>query len=305
MKTSILTRLITGFSLAILFGMVTFVVGQAQGDPAQEALTTECADCHEGIQTQWTESQHGQATEDAVFVQMWTERGQPPECLSCHTTGYDAITHNYEAAGITCDNCHTLTTNGPSHPEQVMTTDYSAAACGTCHVDTYAEWQVSEHGAAEMSCYNCHNAHSTSIKGESVQALCQSCHTTEGHFYDYTAHAEKGLLCTDCHLHVSDGVMGDGHGKREHTFAVDLHTCNQCHGAEMHAPTNMSAFNGDGSNHAAGLPSSAQGLTVRSTPQPTSYLNFALLAGFIGLAFGAVGSPWVERGLRAVFSGAR
>lgn len=305
MKTSILTRLITGFTLAIVFGMVTFVASLAQGDPSQEPLSTDCADCHEAIQTQWDDSLHGQATTDEVFVEAWAGRGSPPECLSCHTTGYDATTHNYEAAGITCENCHTLTTNGPSHPEQVMTTNYDAAACGTCHVDTYAEWQVSEHGAAEMNCYNCHNAHSTSIKAENVQALCQSCHTTEGHFYSYTAHADEGLLCTDCHLQVEDSVLGEGHSKREHTFAVDLHTCNKCHGEEMHTPSDMSAFNADGSSTISGEPNDVQGLAIHSTPQPSSYLNFAILAGFIGLAFGAVGSPWFERGLRSVFTGAK
>ena len=302
MKTSLTTRLITSFTLAILFGLVTFVVSQAQSDPVQGPFSTECVDCHEGIQAQWEESQHGQATEDEAFVQMWTEKGKPSECLSCHTTGYDALTHDYEAAGITCDNCHTLTTNGPSHPEQVMVTDYSAASCGTCHVDTYAQWQTSEHGEAEMSCYNCHNAHSTSIKGESVQALCESCHTTESHFYTFTGHAEEGLLCTDCHLRISDGEMGEGHGKREHSFAVDLHTCNECHGKEMHEPDDMTAFTDSGADGVTNISANAHGLLIQNNPQPANYFNFALLAGLIGLAFGAVGSPWFERGLRAVFA---
>lgn len=315
MKTSITTRLITGFCLAILFGLVTFVISQAQGDPTQEALPTECADCHEEIQTHWEGSAHGQATDDQEFVQMWTEKGQPTACLSCHTTGYDATTQNYAAAGITCDNCHTLIANGPSHPEQVMTTDYEAASCGNCHVDTYAQWQTSEHGEADMNCINCHNAHSTSIKTDTVQTLCQTCHTAESHFYTFTAHAEEGLLCTDCHLKVLEGDMGEGHARREHTFAVDLSTCNECHEKEMHEPENLETIeNMSIFSDSSGMTEDGTGTTPSSThqvgslqqqPQPGSYLNFVLLAGLVGLAFGAIGSPWFERSLRSLILGVK
>lgn len=100
--------------------------------------------------------------------------------------------------------------------------------------------------------------------------------------------------------------MGEGHGKREHSFAVDLHTCNECHGDSMHNPDDMTTF------AIAGTPpdstpgeATTHELTVQSEPKPASYLNFALLAGLIGLAFGAVGSPWVERGLRLVLLGVK
>jgi hypothetical protein len=44
-------------------------------------------------------------------------------------------------------------------------------------------------------------------------------------------------------------------------------------------------------------------IEAQAQPQPASYLNFALLAGLIGLAFGAAGSPWVERRLRLILVG--
>lgn len=31
--------------------------------------------------------------------------------------------------------------------------------------------------------------------------------------------------------------MGEGHGRRLHTFSVGLDTCNQCHNDQMHFPT--------------------------------------------------------------------
>lgn len=311
MRPNILTRFLISITLALVFSLVTAVIGYAQdGDPISQHEPDderECVDCHEEIQQQWDVSSHGQATDDAEFVEAWAAQNNPGECLSCHTTGFDAATETYEHAGITCDNCHTLVANGPNHPEQVMVTDYSAASCGNCHVDTYDQWQVSEHGEADMTCNNCHNPHSTSIRGENVQTLCQSCHTTEGHFYTYTAHAAEGLICTDCHLRISDNeVMGEGHGKREHTFAVDLRTCNECHGDSMHNPEDMTTF------AVAGTPpdstpgeATTHELSVQSEPKPASYLNFALLAGLIGLAFGAVGSPWVERGLRLILLGVK
>lgn len=310
MISNILKRLFTGLCLAILLGAITVTTIQAQDDgPVPEQGTTECADCHAPIQEDWQNGSHGQATIDQEFVQMWEERNKPGECLSCHTTGYDAATQTYMAEGITCDACHSLIENGPTHPEQIMTTHYEASACGQCHTDTYTEWQVSQHGEAEMDCIKCHNPHSTSLKTENVQSLCQTCHTTEGHFYNYTAHATEGLLCTDCHLRIeNEDDMGEAHSQREHTFAVDLHTCNQCHEQEMHAPSDMPAFLDTSAGSPPGNSNTAdiyQSLTTHPPTTSSRYLNFILLAALIGLAFGAVGSPWFERTLRLMVLGVR
>ena len=319
MISNTLKRLATGLCLAMLLAFVTVAIGRAQDaePPAESTPGRQCADCHGDIQDHWQEGAHGQATVDEVFVQAWQEKGESPECLTCHTTGFNSATNSYEAQGVTCDACHSLVENGPNHPEQIMTTNYDAASCGNCHVDTYSQWQTSQHGQAEMNCSNCHNAHSTTIKAETVQELCKTCHTAEGHFYTYTAHAEEGLLCTDCHLRVMEDVTaGEGHNQREHTFAVDLSTCNECHESEMHADGGqMSAIGGtagdDGTtpggpaNTTGGDQSSLPAIEAHAQPQPASYLNFALLAGLIGLAFGAAGSPWVERHLRLLLVGAK
>lgn len=299
MKNNLLKRLVSGLLLATLLMAITVATGRAQENPIAVPATTECADCHQEIEASWQSSPHSQATLDPLFVEAWQAQNKASECLACHTTGYDPTTQSYRATGITCDSCHSLVANGPNHPEQIMTTNYSAAACGTCHLDTFAQWQLSQHGQEEMNCINCHNPHSATLKVETVQTLCQTCHTTESHFYNFTAHSQEGLLCTDCHLKVSEGSLGNGHGQREHTFHVDLHTCNSCHEQEMHAPADITTFLEPPAGTSATTTTNSQTMTtIHNQPPSSSYLNLVLLAGIIGLAFGIVGSPWFERGLR-------
>lgn len=297
MKNNLLKRFVSGLFLATLLMVLTIATGRAQEEnPIALPTSTECADCHQEIEASWQNSAHGQATVDQLFIEAWNAQGKASQCLACHTTGYDPTTQSYAAMGVTCDTCHSLVANGPNHPEQIMTSNDSAAACGTCHVDTFAQWQISQHGQAEMNCVKCHNPHSAALKMENVQSLCQNCHTTESHFYSFTAHSEEGLLCTDCHLKVAEGNLGNGHGQREHTFAVDLHTCNSCHEQEMHAPANMTTFL---EPPAGTSPTNSHPITtIHNQPPSPNSLNLVLLAGFIGLTFGVVGSPWFERGLR-------
>jgi hypothetical protein len=119
----------------------------------------------------------------------------------------------------------------------MMPTDVSATKCGSCHLDTYTTFQTSAHNEEELACSSCHNPHTNELRVGDTQALCNSCHEDEGTFFAMTSHAEQGLLCTDCHLRVEteNGDLGEGHAMREHSFAVTLDTCNECHEAEMHA----------------------------------------------------------------------
>ncbi|MCP5095854.1 MAG: hypothetical protein GY943_09895, partial [Chloroflexi bacterium] len=241
----------------------------------------------------WEESAHGNALTNEGFQQMWQEQGEPASCLQCHTTGYNELTGTWDADGVTCESCHYLAPNNPAHPDQVMLTHDSADKCGECHVETYAEWQISEHSQDDMTCVNCHNPHSNSIKKDDLDTMCQTCHTNEGYYYSMTEHGQGDLLCTDCHLRISNTPMGEGHGQRHHTFAVDLDTCNECHAEEMHYPAKdeqagevvlISPTNGD----------SGTGVGVHLEPTSASPFNFAILAAVIGLAFGFVGTPLFE-----------
>lgn len=316
MPTTITKRLIIGLCCAVVLALLTAAVGQASSARQEpfpaKTLSTDCNACHENVVTVWEASAHGQATADGRFTQAWQEKGKPAECLSCHTTGFDPTTGTWTNEGIECAACHKMGPNSSSHPEQLMLTDASSQACGTCHVDTYAEWQASRHGQEEMTCVKCHNPHTTNLKVNDVQTLCQTCHNEESHFYAFTGHAQEGLLCTDCHLRVADTPPGEGHSQRVHTFAVDLNTCNECHNHQMHGPmpgsslptgmASMAAFStesactlDDGKTAAGDNSLTNSKATMSGEPKPASPFSFALLAAVIGMAFGIIGSPWLER----------
>jgi hypothetical protein len=137
-----------------------------------------------------------------------------------------------------------------------------------------------------------------------MKDLCGTCHTEEGHFYGDTGHAQAGLQCTDCHLRVSNSPLGEGHGQRLHTFGVDLDTCTQCHGMEMHFPSsNVQADPMSGlmwSTYASEDTEACETISVNSTPvigepapQPAKPLNYLLVAA-VGMGFGMAVTPFAE-----------
>ncbi|NHZ71600.1 MAG: hypothetical protein GWP17_00730 [Aquificales bacterium] len=233
-------RLLVGLACGLSLALFTILVAQAK--PAvQIPLPDDCGECHESIVVNAEASQHGQAFADPAFQEAWQEQGSPLECLACHTTGYNEMTLTWEEEGVGCATCHEMGPNSTHHPEQVMPVDRSSEACGTCHVDTHEDWAISQHAEEDLACVRCHNPHTTDLKKESVQEVCIDCHNEEAYFFAYTAHSQEGMICTDCHLQVAETPMGEGHGKRAHTFAVDLTTCNSCHEQQMHS-TNRDAI---------------------------------------------------------------
>ncbi len=302
-------RFIVGLCCALVAGLLAVAIGEAGGPVQEGPVRTDCNECHESVVNHWAESAHGQATLDPVFVAAWEERGSPPECMSCHTSDYDPETGAWQADGINCVSCHSGQT-GP-HPETPMPTDPSSRLCGTCHVSTYAEWQISAHGEGEMTCVRCHNPHTTSLRMGNMQDLCVTCHNEESHFYGYTGHAQNGLQCTDCHLRVSESSLGEGHGKRVHTFSVDLATCTQCHGQEMHFPAPSdesmehpmmwSAY--AEASEAACEANEFNGAPVVAEPaqQTARPLNYLLVAA-VGMGFGVAVTPHMEGLIRRVTS---
>lgn len=303
------TRRMIGILASVFMLAITAVATYAQ-DPTPEPNAETCVGCHEGLRVHWAESPHGQATSNPVFVQQWQEQGAPKECLQCHTTGYDPLTGEYKEEGVNCLTCHSPVV--ANHPDAIMPTDVSARNCGDCHVETFNEWEVSQHGEDNLSCNECHNPHTTELRAGHSQELCQSCHHQESHYFAQTGHASEGLLCTDCHLRVeTETPLGDGHGQRHHTFAVDLQTCNQCHGEEMHtAPSDIQNAVMPGGSDVACYPAeltmqvastagAAAAESVTVTPEPTgpSPWVYILPAG-IGLVFGALLAPSIEGALK-------
>lgn len=292
-------RLMWGVMCALLLSFITITTSQAETPKNEIGSSQDCLECHEETVTAWQESTHSQAMSDEAFQHQWQEQGEPRDCLTCHSTGFDSETGAYEEEGVACSTCHYLGPYSPSHPAQIMHTNSSSETCGECHLETFADWQVSAHGESDMTCINCHNPHTNTIKEETVGTLCQSCHTNEGYYFNMTIHAEEGLLCTDCHLRVSDAPLGEGHAQRNHTFIVDLETCNECHGEDMHYPTDSMGGGGSGLHESGSSDSALSFLTdthaVELNPSPISPVNLAVLTAVIGLAFGFVGSPLFER----------
>lgn len=300
MGRRLLEKILLGLCLVLPLLFITVTAGEARSSQQEsEPPADECQSCHSDTHDDWAESMHGQATDNRAFLLEWKKQNSPQECLACHTTGFDPLTGEWEADGITCEVCH-----GPApsdHPESIMPTKGSAEDCGSCHVDTHKQWEISGHGHNDLTCNNCHNPHTTEIKAADSQALCRTCHNQESHFYEMTAHAEQGLLCTDCHLRLTDASAGEGHGNRIHTFDVDLRSCTQCHGAEMHYPvrdamlphdeTAQTAEEGDLTVTPSHEPLSA---SLTSTPEPANSTTNYALALTVGLALGIIVAPGLD-----------
>ncbi len=306
--------IVCGALISALLAILAFAaIPTAGAAPLRQDATPvpnaeDCTGCHEGVRGYWEQSAHGYALVDPVFQNEWTRQGSPDECLACHTTGFNPETGEYKEGGVGCLACHSPVPG--NHPDSYMPTDVSSRLCGDCHLDTFQEWEVSEHGQQGMTCNQCHNPHTTELRVGSSQELCNSCHNTEGHYYTFTGHAREGLLCTDCHLRVNDSTEAGtmGHGEREHTFKVDLKSCNDCHLGDMHseaddamagaaveAQSDVACYPVETTEDVAFVPARPE-VTAYVSPTPTgpSPLVYILPAGF-GLVFGTILAPWLQR----------
>lgn len=287
----IIYRLILGLVIAIPLMLITYALAQASGKP-QESVSpsASCPACHETFQKAWEQGAHGHATNDPIFLKAWEDQGKPGECLTCHVTGYDPSTNTWKENGITCQACHDTTT--ANHPMEPMAADRSSKACGTCHAETFFEWQVSAHRQQGLDCIGCHDPHGATLKSENTANQCASCHRERASNFAHSAHSKQGLTCADCHLTKLDDPTR-GHSRRDHSFMVRLSTCNKCHAYQMHDPAEVHPEN------PTPLPpdamASADQSAVAEQPGQVSPVGFAVIAGLFGLGVGAVIAPWVER----------
>jgi hypothetical protein len=285
-------RLLIGLIFALPFGMAsTFWVRADAASDVEGKTDLDCQTCHPAIFASWETSHHGEAMTDPAFKEAWNAQGEKPECLVCHTTGYDAVTNTWAADGITCEACHSPIAE--NHPNQPMPSDRSAGLCGTCHQETLFEWQVSSHRATNLMCVDCHGQHSTTIKTENAQSLCSNCHRDRASNYGHTAHSQEGLTCAHCHLGPTGGEAGEGHAARDHSFNVRLSTCNLCHAYQMHDPSDVHLD--ESSEPKIDAMSSVETAGVSVDPSPISPIYYALLSALIGMAFGLIVSPWIEK----------
>ncbi len=295
----LMLRLMLGLVFAIPLMLVATAWAQAGPivpAPVKEATLSNCVVCHAEYQDAWAHGAHGQAATNTNFITAWKAQGSPAECMQCHATGYDANTQTWKTEGVTCEACH-----GPinaDHPKTPMPVDRTGKVCGNCHTETYFEWQVSKHRENNIACSSCHDAHATKLKASDPSALCATCHQSMASTFSHTAHADKGLTCADCHLSKLVSKLGEGHGERDHSFNVLLSTCNTCHAYQMHDPSTI--------HDVTPTPQPIDAMTavqsdiVSTQPEPVNPTGFAALAGLIGLAFGIVLAPWLEKWYKRV-----
>lgn len=292
-------RLFTGLCFAIPMVLVSVAFTQASPLPVQDPVDTEtCRACHASSVEAWEESTHGHATDEAGFVEVWQQQGEPTDCLSCHTTGYDPETNSSMANNITCVACHSEGIE--NHPMEPIKLNRSAALCGECHTDTYFQLSTSVHGETGITCVNCHDPHTNSLKYETAPDLCASCHGNRVSRFSHSSHHEQGLACQDCHL-ANDTLTEDGHQKSNHTFKVSLDTCTTCHAYQIHGPAQLSTEEGtasEGGEETVDALHAVEATVVSTDPQPGNPVGFAVVAGLVGMAGGMILSPWLERWYR-------
>jgi len=295
-------RFLIGFLFAGLMAMLSLALVQA-GPPTQsdqppqppQPAQVECQICHAEFQAAWEKGAHGRTTSDPVFKEAWEAQGSPRQCLTCHTTGYDGATDTFGAEGVTCEACHSPIP--ANHPNDPMPADRSGKLCGSCHTETFFEWQASKHRQTDLACLSCHDPHATNLKGKTPATLCMTCHRDRASNFAHSPHSQVGLTCADCHLGPLDQT-GEGHAARDHSFNVRLSTCNTCHAYQMHDPVEVHP---DRPTPTAVPPDpmvSVERLSVSPEPSPVSPFGFAVLSGLIGLASGMILAPWLERWYR-------
>jgi len=295
-KRNLLIRLGVGgsFALVSLLLAVVFVGAEAPSDTAI-SQELDCSACHSELYEIWDQGAHGDAATDPVFTEAWHSRGEPSECMACHTTGYDAAVESWEDEGVTCAACHNPFAEG--HPQEPMPVAREADTCGTCHTQAYFEWSASQHGKVNLACASCHNPHATTLITADVSSLCSACHGTTVSTYAHSQHYAQGQTCADCHLSPTGDDSGEGHAQRDHTFSVDLGTCTACHAYQLHSSGEDTQVESPPEPLDA---MAAVDIEVSGAPNPVSPVGFAVLAGLAGMAGGMILAPWLERWYRHI-----
>lgn len=303
-------RFLIGLVFAIpIVGLALFFSGMSASADSSHEFTSDCSVCHADVSSIWMQSKHGMATDDPVFVKEWEAQGSPSACLTCHVTGYDAVTGTWASDGISCAACHPNVSS--DHPETNATVPTDNTTCVTCHNDPRfgEQWKLSTHYQMNMECSTCHDPHTTGVRlapGAETAAepadLCMNCHKDYAAEYPHSTHAAADVKCTSCHLGVTSDERAP-HTVPDHSFTPKIETCNGCHAQSMHTAS-------DGSKAEVNLDEVDMAVVTASgdeefektpileQPMAVSPLGFSGLAGLLGLASGMVLAPWLERAYR-------
>ena len=176
---------------------------RVSGPSPQYAGAQVCVECHEGIHTSELDTRHARAFET---LRKKNEH-QNPQCLPCHTVGFDLPTgfknesETPHLMGVQCENCHGPAANHAANDSDFTVrprVELAAQVCGGCHsvshFPTYQEWTASGHAKVTedmnppnriSSCGRCHSgsARLSLLKGKplpagdaNVEITCAVCH---------------------------------------------------------------------------------------------------------------------------------
>lgn len=209
---------------------ITQAAVPASAQVRQVENPVDCAECHEQEYSTWQGSPHANASLNNTFLQQFAADGRPSFCMSCHASGFDPRTEEYLFEGVTCSNCHYVTSSA-QHPPGPVEVASDSAVCGQCHsgahAPSYDEWLVSSHSAAGIDCADCHTPHENGLLLGDVNATCGSCH--EEALVD-EIHMGEDMTCVDCHMTqrvTREGVLVT---ELRHTLGIDPGICAECHG---------------------------------------------------------------------------
>lgn len=230
---------------------------------------------------------HSEVRALQVHTQQFTD-----DCSKCHQQAVDLLAEGAHAGvPLTCDNCHKLIPGeeGAEHPTLYYSTESEESTCGTCHIDTYAQWNDGQHGFLNMTCASCHESHSLEQKlTEDNKLICESCHKEQVNAGHGSSHEAAGTTCASCHIGNESG----------HAFNATLATCNACH-EDLHEANNLvstgfefASLSGEGQE-----PSPTEEAAVTEVPANTEPAKGGVnlptwLLLFVGLLVGG-GVMWV------------
>ncbi len=139
----------------------------------------ECGSCHVEQYQEWQKTAHARAFTSSAY-KLQSDQYQDQDCLFCHTPGdiqnpdREARSYN-QNEGVTCIACHLHNgaMNGPHEsdalftPHAIVQNDTlnsktgSSKLCGTCHEETYEQWQIQRLNKKFPTCHGCHGMPTT------------------------------------------------------------------------------------------------------------------------------------------------
>lgn len=222
--------------LGVLGSQQTALAGPPQQEGPQDHTGQSCAECHVDYKALWETGAHAIAYDRESFQEAWHSTDDNPECLTCHTTQYQAHSGEYLAENVQCESCHGL--NAADHPPAEFVVNRAPNACGDCHTATFDEWRRSPHAFTDdmgtVACSTCHNPHGQTLRFDTVDALCLNCHQAAPNTYVHLTHNEVDyenveVSCASCHMYRNPD--DEHHNIPDHVMSVETVPCTDCHEA--------------------------------------------------------------------------